>query len=714
MPAFFNDEEWTIMKDFKKRFIAMSTMAAMITSAFVPKMQITAADAMRSIYYTAGDVDNMVSASSFIFAVPEGCSFEYCDSSRFSRKGYKITSWYVHETGQTVGINQPAYMPDYDLHVSAVWEPVKYSICFAGVGGVTDAGENNIYVDGTYGTTIKLPSNPFKKDGYRFAGWEYDGVIYDEQADFTVPGVISGGRIVLAAVWTRESASVTTAPETPASTTTTSTTVTSQQPVIIAANQKVKSFRPNVSFNSADETFRVYVSDIIDRYDSVDSIDFIFETNEEKCGDINMGFATILTNGVTYQQNFGDYVNSNTFTITIDKNICEQISYSRYFQFVCWNSSVYPLNLVEARAIVRENTASDTDIEDEPGYDTPADTSAGNTPEPVSTTAPAETETTTTTTTTVVTEGAIRITFKDENGETTTTTEMIDIPVANGGMAAPVTETTTTAAETTAETTTEITSETTVAAEETPFETVPTEPVQMNDNVLSRVVNIGENIDRDSSAILDPDEFMRSNEKIVRMDIAVSSGERIGQYSMGVIMNMEYGTMLGRSFSEYTEGMNAVLTVTNDSDLSLADNTYLTIGYWWGDASAVTIDSITLYYTICDEDKDPVVETEPAPEPEQESAAEPEPVPQTGSETEPEEVPTEEPEPVEIKQDYDGDGVITKNDVAILSDFLLGASAENVFHEDNDYDINGDGKINVYDFIALQRMYRDMDKEEKE
>ena len=649
-----------------RRFISMMTTAALFGASFM-QMMPTEAASMRSIYYSAGDVDNMVSSSTFIFAVPEGCSFEYCDSSRFSRKGYKIASWYVQETGETVGIQQPSFMPAYDLHVIANWEPVKYSVCFAGVGGVTDGGENNIYVDGTYGTSIELPSNPFHKDGYTFAGWEYEGNIYEEGTSFEIPALISGSRVVLAAVWKANSSAVTDAPENndPGVTTTTTTALSEEQTERFF-------FPENVYFRASNEQFKLYISEILRRSDKPDSITFEFKADTDVIGSVNMGFATTLKNGQTYQQNFGEYVNSDSFTITVDKNTCEQLSYDRFFQFVCWDCAKYPLQLVSVKSVVRDGevtTADEEEITEETTVsenneeiivEEPTEVTAET--EPVVTDIPviqAE-ETTATTTVTTVPEEEVTVTAAETTTEVTTYQEVV-------GYESEDTTETNSNGETTA--TTVVNSE--GEAVHVPVSEPESEPATQendnegnwfitDDNGTSRVLYVGKKINRDSMEYIGAQALLARDEKLVRMEITLT-GENIGQFSFGTSMNMADGYMLEESFSDYSDEPSVTLTLTgNPESAYIGDDSALCVGYWWGEADAVTLESIKVYYDASvDED---------------------------------------------MAKDYDGDGVVTSDDVSILQKYLVCAPVEDVDHENNDYDVNNDGDINVYDSVALQRM----------
>ncbi len=180
-------------------------------------------DSFNLVYYYAGDVENMISPSTFSLPIPEGCGFEFAEKTRFSRVGYELSCWYVESEDKYAGFGQSYIMGAEDIYVTAVWQPINYIIGFAGLGGVTSDGESNIYTDADYDTTITLPENTFVKEGYDFKGWTYGDVVYQPGDEYTLNGKYKGSKIVFAAVWSKQ-AEVTTVTTAPAETTTTTTT----------------------------------------------------------------------------------------------------------------------------------------------------------------------------------------------------------------------------------------------------------------------------------------------------------------------------------------------------------------------------------------------------------------------------------------------------------------------------------------------------------
>ncbi len=183
-------------------------------------------DSFNMVYYYAGDVDNMISSSTFSLPIPEGCGFEFADQTRFSRVGYEISCWYIESEDKYAGFGQSYIMGAEDIYVTAVWQPINYIIGFAGVGGETADGESNIYTDADYDTTIILPENTFVKEGYDFKGWTYGDVVYQPGDEYTLNGKYKGSKIVFAAVWSKQPEITTVTTTTaPVETTTTTTTV---------------------------------------------------------------------------------------------------------------------------------------------------------------------------------------------------------------------------------------------------------------------------------------------------------------------------------------------------------------------------------------------------------------------------------------------------------------------------------------------------------
>ena len=153
---------------------------------------------MFNIYYDAGDVDNVNGSKTVTFSRMETAVFDLANNTRLSRSGYTLTGWLCDNDN----VVYPPYawytMPSCDVHFTAVWKPVVYSITFAS-GTPTIAKFSK---DAEYGSKLTLPECTFVNKGYKFSGWKYNGVIYSSNDEFTVPALLPGRTIVFSAIWT--------------------------------------------------------------------------------------------------------------------------------------------------------------------------------------------------------------------------------------------------------------------------------------------------------------------------------------------------------------------------------------------------------------------------------------------------------------------------------------------------------------------------------
>lgn len=93
-----------------------------------------------------------------------------------TRAGYTFNGWEVTETagswpatGETV--TEPSLTGKYgSVKLKAKWTPAPYTISFSANGG-TGTGPSSIPYN-VESTDITLPSCPYTKDGYKFAGWK--------------------------------------------------------------------------------------------------------------------------------------------------------------------------------------------------------------------------------------------------------------------------------------------------------------------------------------------------------------------------------------------------------------------------------------------------------------------------------------------------------------------------------------------------------------
>ena len=93
-----------------------------------------------------------------------------------SRTGYLFTGWYTNDACQGDAITWPTKMPAGDVTYYAGWEPITYKVVFDSNDGQGTMESMNF----TYDEAQNLPENLFTKEGYKFIGWQYEDVQYDD------------------------------------------------------------------------------------------------------------------------------------------------------------------------------------------------------------------------------------------------------------------------------------------------------------------------------------------------------------------------------------------------------------------------------------------------------------------------------------------------------------------------------------------------------
>ncbi len=527
-----------------------------------------------TLTYEAGDYSDVVGSSSVSFERIEGVSFDVAATSRFSRKGYKIISWTVKSTGEVVAASSQYTMPSHDITFVANWSPVTYDITLAGVGGTTSDGSANTTIKGTCGETIILPESPFTKSGYTFAGWKYSGVTYNAGDEFVVPGVLTGSKIVISAVWKSGSAVTTTATTAATTTTTTTTTITtpaqtenSDSSVSLPDNIQTKNYTVNKLLNSDNNSYKIYLYKLIKTNYTVYKVEFNFSADCEDIGTVSMSIGTNLKDDSWYQKDLGEEVKGNKLTVDFgDVSICNNLKYTSSFQVGYW----YGVNDLTLDSITILYTQPETVTT----TSTTAATTTTTTTTEVATTSETTTETTTTT----------EMTTSETTTETTTTTEMT------------TSETTTETTATTEMTTSETTTETTKATTTTAASTLP--PSQ-----YSKVVDINREIGSTNGNMLklDGSELFSAYQIPESLEITISAnGNPIENYNLAVFMNLENNGFYQENASNYTSDGKLVLqlTVTGDDQLNMTNNSTFNIGYWWGTNSDITIETVKVNYRI--------------------------------------------------------------------------------------------------------------------
>ena len=151
----------------------------------------------RIITYFAGNVDGIAGNEKKEFSNREGGVRELSDGNILSRKGYKNIGWHC----QNDGIDYPFYysyvMPDEDVVMVAIWEPLAYNVTFTtGVSSIP-----NIIIEGKTKEAIIAPFITQEREGYSFYGWLYEGKVYFPGDEIVIEGVLMGKKITARAVW---------------------------------------------------------------------------------------------------------------------------------------------------------------------------------------------------------------------------------------------------------------------------------------------------------------------------------------------------------------------------------------------------------------------------------------------------------------------------------------------------------------------------------
>lgn len=110
----------------------------------------------------------VVEGESVDFEMKYGEALEF--DINIDRPGYEFTGW----TPEV-----PATMPAHDLTLTATFKPIAYDAIFDANGGVFADGATDMTVSVDYDAKIPAPVAP-EKQGYLFAGWSYNGVIFGE------------------------------------------------------------------------------------------------------------------------------------------------------------------------------------------------------------------------------------------------------------------------------------------------------------------------------------------------------------------------------------------------------------------------------------------------------------------------------------------------------------------------------------------------------
>ena len=129
----------------------------------------------------------------------ENAQITIAESSRFSRPGYTVSGWKCSYDDKEYKPGTQYVVPGADnIDFTAVWAPAQYNINISANNGNS---ADKVTVKAYYNDEFVLPECDFTYDGKVFAGWKYNGVIYQPGESFTVPALLSGEKIVIVATW---------------------------------------------------------------------------------------------------------------------------------------------------------------------------------------------------------------------------------------------------------------------------------------------------------------------------------------------------------------------------------------------------------------------------------------------------------------------------------------------------------------------------------
>lgn len=151
----------------------------------------------RKLIYFAGDVDGIAGNIQKEYTNREGGIRELSDGTILSRKGYKNVGWYCENDGKEYSFHFSYIMPDEDVVMRAIWEPLIYDVTFmTGVSSI-----QNIIIKGKTNEAINAPLLLQEREGYSFFGWLYEGKIYYPGDEIIIEGVLMGRKVSARAIW---------------------------------------------------------------------------------------------------------------------------------------------------------------------------------------------------------------------------------------------------------------------------------------------------------------------------------------------------------------------------------------------------------------------------------------------------------------------------------------------------------------------------------
>lgn len=148
--------------------------------------------------YFAGDYDDIVGNATASVMTSENANYYLATADRFTRPGYAITGWISSYDGEFYYPGGSMKVPSADIVFEAVWEKASYDISMSANNGNSS---DRIVLNAKFDEEFVFPECEFVYEGKTFAGWKYNGKIYQPGESFIVPALMPGKRIIIVATW---------------------------------------------------------------------------------------------------------------------------------------------------------------------------------------------------------------------------------------------------------------------------------------------------------------------------------------------------------------------------------------------------------------------------------------------------------------------------------------------------------------------------------
>ena len=152
----------------------------------------------RNLTYSPGNVDGLVGITHDILTISEGGEVDLAEETRIKREGYTIKAWHCQNDGIDYPIFYQYTLPDENVIMTAIWEPLLYTLVF-------ESGDKSIPAIRIKAKTNEIITAPYLKrerEGYTFIGWKiYKTRVYYPGDEIVVEGQMPGAGINIEAIW---------------------------------------------------------------------------------------------------------------------------------------------------------------------------------------------------------------------------------------------------------------------------------------------------------------------------------------------------------------------------------------------------------------------------------------------------------------------------------------------------------------------------------